>query len=474
MAGSRQPLKGEQPALQSVRRGWLGGWRVSALVIGAVAIGLIYVGKFGLPDLLPAPASPSPSATSGSQASPTPTPTATGDPSGQSTTDPSGPTAAPSASATPTPIRPHGRPTRPPADRYTDGIPTRIGAEPVVRVSDVVNGATPGDDGLLVGGWYADGRLIEELGRPTDRATSLAVGELDLAEGPVVLRINPGPGGPTVSELVWTGDPQTDATPISVAPLLSQLQATYSSRSLVGVDRVDLELASVELDCRPAWPRHTYIPRSGPVRLVLAFSTPTDRLIAESDITQSIAWFNGQSNPGCASPQVRIGGRMRWLVDGNVMLLIRSTTENTRLARQALGAARQQSDQLEPLWRPVTTWQAFRALWQVVPDLDVAPAAEEVACVLDFPVETWALRHPQLRALAVFESRDARLEFQALTDATTVRLERGGCTSLGGQRPIDADARWVGAENILLLVTGPPDLDPLVLAAIPRSRIPYR
>jgi hypothetical protein len=276
-------------------------------------------------------------------------------------------------------------------------------------------------------------------------------------------------------EVVWSGDPQTDAAPISAAPVVHALADAFSAREPWQFETFRLESAPVALNCPIAWPRHTYVGVSGPIELLFVFSTPTDRLQAEPSIMRSQYPFGEDAaDPECPQPVARITGRTRWLVDGNVMMLLRSTTENTRLARQALAAARQQSDQLEPLWRPVTTWQALRALWQVVPDLDVAPAAEEVACVLDFPVESWALRHPQLRALAVFESRDARLEFQELTDATTVRLERGGCTSLGGQRPIDADARWVGAENILLLVTGPPDLDPIVQMAIPRSRVPYR
>jgi hypothetical protein len=54
-----------------------------------------------------------------------------------------------------------------------------------------------------------------------------------------------------------------------------------------------------------------------------------------------------------------------------------------------------------------------------------------------------------------------------------VRLERGACSGLAGQRPIDPDARWVGRANVLLLVTGPAQIDALLEAALPdpRSRV---
>jgi hypothetical protein len=82
MAGQRPPQEGERPRLQSVKRGRRGSWRLTAVVITAVALGAAYVGRFGLPDLEGPGASPTrrPSA---APASPTLTPppaTATGGP----------------------------------------------------------------------------------------------------------------------------------------------------------------------------------------------------------------------------------------------------------------------------------------------------------------------------------------------------------------------------------------------------------
>ena len=464
MVGHRQPPQGEQPALQSVRRGRLGGWRLSALVIGGVAVSLVLVGRFGLPDLAAPAASASPSPTAVAEASPTPT---VGWPYGPS---PAGP--SPTAKPTPTPrLRPVAR-----LMRYRDGIPGYIGERFVARLADLRE--MPGGGEVLVGGWYADGWLRDGLGTTGDNGR-LAVTGADMPTGPVVLR---GARGAvdfsfSVSEVVWTGDAQTEAVPIATAPVIGALETSFAPADPYGFgEPVRLELADVALDCPIAWPRHSYTGVSGPVLLLFVFSSPTDRLMAEAAITRS--QYPDQSidgfNPGCPYPVARFTGRTRWLVDGNVMLLIRSGEKNTRLARQALAQARAESDQLEPLWRPVTTWQALRALWTVYPGVDVAPPAEEVWCADGLPPDSWSIRHRWVRGMAVFDSAAEREQFEIATDPTSVRLERGACTGLGGQRPVEAGARWVGAENVLLLVSGPDQIDAPLRDAIPRSRAPFR
>lgn len=466
MAGQRPPPGGDRPSLQSVRRGRRSSWRVTALVIGALALALAYVGRFGLPDLAGPAASASPSAS--------PTAAAPASPS-----SPPSPT-VPADSFAPTPVTGPSLPGRPtasappaaPADRYRDGIPARIGAEPVLTVDEVVRMSRADVDGLLVGGWYREGLLRGRIGG-SDSARRILVRGLDVPAGPLVARITAGRFTQTDSvfdatEIVWTGDLQSDSAPISVMPLLDALVNGYYANDQLGFDPVSLGLAEIALDCSMAWPRHTYQADHGPVRLALVFSSPIERLFAEVAITQSqYPSAPDAGHPDCPHPVVRATGRTRWIVDGNVMLLIRGGEGNTRIARQALADARAESQQPEQPWRPLTGWQALRGLWTAYPDLDVAPPAEEVFCVLGLPADSWSIRHPQLRGMAIFDSTVEREEFQATTLATDVRLERGACSSLGGQRPIDADARWLGKDNVLLLVTGDGSIDAALLDALP-------
>jgi hypothetical protein len=467
MAGLRQPPSNEQPALQSLRRGRRAGWRVAALVIAALAVATIYVGRFGLPDLA------APAATGAPTASPTPTAVAEVTPT-PSHAQPGGPTPSIGPTAEPTP-----RPTLRPSfglSRYRDGIPAYIGDELVLTVSDVqaMDRADVAD--VLVGGWYVDGRLRDSVGSP-DPAWLRVRGVT--GDGPLVVRLAVGPftAGENVydaAEVLWAGDPQTDAAPIAVGPLLYQLVARYYDKDPLGADPVRLDLADVELDCPVAWPRHSYVAATGPVLLLFVFSSPTDRLLNELAVTQS-QYPDGyffRASEDCPYPSARFTGRTRWLVDGNVMMLIRSGDRNTSLARQALADARAESDLLEPLWRPVTTWQALRAVWAVYPSADIAPPAEEMWCLDGLPPDHWSIRHRWLRGVAMFDSTSERAEFQAANDPAAVRLELGECSGLGGQRPIDGSVRWVGAENVLLLVSGPESVDAVLEAAIPRSRVP--
>lgn len=469
MGGHRPPSSDGRPALQSVRRGRRGGWRLAALLVGALAVALIYVGRFGLPELDGPPVSPSASPTAGAAGPPTPTADAGAPSLPPEPGDSFAPTprTGPDASGGPQPSRPVGPRPRQPADRWPDGIPARIGDERVLRVGpDHVR-----DGEALLGGWYRDGRLLEAIGTPA-AAWLPARGVADRVHGPVVLRGSYTADGRAfeADEVVWTGDVQTDAAPIAVMPLLDALGESFRARDPLRVDPVSLELARVRLDCPVAWPRHTYAATSGPVLLALVFASPIDRLIAESQITHS--QYPGADPPpaDCPHPVVR-GRRLRWIVDGNVMLLIRGGDFHTRLARSALADARDVTDRPEQPWRPLTSWQALRALWSVDPRLDVAPAAEQVFCVLGLPEQSWSIRHQQVRGLAIFDSTAEREKFQASTAATDVRLERGGCSGLGGQRPIDDDARWVGKENVLLLVTGDGQIDAQLERALPSARM---
>jgi hypothetical protein len=331
---------------------------------------------------------------------------------------------------------------------------------------------------ILVGGWYADGRLRASIGGVDPPAIKVAGAEGYL--GPLIVRGAYARSGASegvfeAREVVWMGDLQTDAAPIAAMPLLDALVRRYDDIDETGANPVELSLAEPALDCEVAWPRHTYAGQTGPVQLALIFSSPTDRLMAEPAITrtQYPDRMTPLARPGCPYPRATVTGRTRWLVDGNVMLLIRSGEPNTHQARLALADARDASNRPEQPWRPVTSWEALRALWSVYPGLDVAPPAEEVFCVPELPEDSWSLRHRFVRGIAIFASAEEREAFQATVAAADVRLERGACSGLAGQRPIDPDARWVGRANVLLLVTGPAQIDALLEAALPdpRSRV---
>jgi hypothetical protein len=422
---------------------------------------LVYVGRFGLPDL--SGPSPSPTDRQASAAPTRPPPTSAGGvptPAGGATDEPG----RSSPPATPTPTRaPAFRP-----GRHPDGIPARIGDEEVVRPATVAGALS--DRSLLVGGWHSAGRLFS---RPASGDSVLLAGlSSELPAGPLVVRGARELGSTTlvVEEVVWAGDIISDTAPIGVGPLVAALIDRFPARDPSSLDRVALIEANLRLDCSEGWPRHTYYGDTGPVLLLLAFSSPIDRMLAEPAITQSQYPNAPPSLERRCRPPVRTTARTRWLVDGNVMLLIRGGARNAELARAALAQARAETDRPEPSWQPLTEWQALRALWDVYPRLDVAPPAEEVLCADGLPQQSWSVRHRFVRGLAFFESVNEREAFQAETPASDVRLERGACSGLAGQRPIGADARWVGVGNVLVLMTAPVEVDgPIERALLART-----
>lgn len=471
MAGP-DPTRSRRPAAQApeaerVQRSRGGnGWRLSALLVAVLLVGIVAAGRLGMePSRPPAGALPSPVAA----ASPTvPAPP----------TRPTPPTTpAPSATPAGPPLAPAPLPL---VTRYADGIPTQLGGERVLRLPAAL--ALVSEEPFLVGGWY----MGPECGLPGDGGTcpfsrlsdspadvSRRGGYVELTSlvapgtGARVLRVVhdeecrrlPCLGRLRVEEVLWTGDPLTDAAPAGVVPMVSALSYAFQEMQLSSYN----DLAQ----CPVPWPPQTFIGTGGGPRMTLIFPTTQDRLDAQAAVRAGRSLLLAEQGGDCLDRSGRRGSTS-WIARDNVMMLIDRDEDTVALAEAAITDAIQASaSPARQALAPITTWQALRRLWRVEPTLDLLPAYEQEVCVIGLPSEAYVLRDRQLRLLIVLSSRADRREFQRRLDGDAPPLLGRGCEPQPGRPFVDLSGlAWVGFENVIVGLEGTPRLADAVRDAL--------
>ncbi len=456
-----EPQKLERPA-------GIGAWRISALVVAVLLVAIVAVGRLGMDPPRSAPG-PSPSAL----AAVTPTPTAVPSP-------PITPAASPSPAL---PQLPVGLPL---ATRYADGIPLSVDGERVLRLPIAL--ALDAGSTLLVGGWYLGpdcgglghggscprGRFADTPAGFSRRGGSVDLARLvEIGAGPRVLRVRTsdsacvGAACPPlllVDEVVWAGDPLTEAGPIDVVPLMSAL--SFAFPDMAPTPYRDLA------QCPMPWPPQTYLSTAGGPRLTLIFPSTQDREDAQAGIRAGRSLLLAELGGDCIQQSGRFRASGRWISEANVMLLLHQGEATLELATAALEDALNQSSADGPAAaRPVTTWQALRRLWRVEPTLDLGPRLAESACGATLPTETFLVAHPDVRLLAAFSSRAERRRFQRRVTAGALTTYSTDCSRVGAA-PGDVNYRWVGFQNLLLELRGPEWLDEALAEALRGTGIP--
>lgn len=462
-ADSQASLQPELDRLERPAQASGGGWRLAAVVVGVLLIGVVVAGRLGREDGLP-PASPAP-----------PSPALV---------------AQPSAPATPTvPTSPEPQPTEPwPAEplndalpdvpRHLDGIPTSVGGEKVHRLAAALDRA--GHRPMLIGGWYLGpdclrvgrcvGRLADNPAALVRSATSVAMsGPLEFDRGPRVVRATVEKECWTVAdpsvcmtvlqviEVVWRGDFHTDAGPIGVQPLLGALSVAFPE--------MRAEAFRDFARCTIDWPPQSYRSTRGGPRMTLVFPTEADRIAAEAAIAE--AWpqpaepMAGQ----CIDHYMTLAGSASWLAQANVMIWTADEGPERALVEAALIDARAASVPAQITEAaPLTSWAALRALQDWDASLDILPAHDYQVWGADDAAAAYALNDPIVRVLLVFTSPAERRQFEGAVGAgdvivlydTAVSQESVG-RALLGLRAIEP--RWLGYRNILLQVAGPDSFD---------------
>jgi hypothetical protein len=435
-------------------------WRISAVVVGLLLIGVVALGRMGMD---PPPAAVQPSPTAVGAASPSPVADAS----------PAAPDASEQASpAPPTPgaVAP-SEPGLPLASRYADGIPLSIAGERVLRLPTAL-AITPRSS-FLVGGWYLGpdcgglghggscphARLADSPDGFAQRGGSTDLtGVVDVGAGPRVIRAALQPTACVGSvcrqvlqaeEVVWSGDPLTDTSPIDVVPLMSALRFAFP----------DMEPAPYNdlPQCPVPWPPHAYRSTAGGPRMTLIFPTEQDRLDSQAAVRAGRSLLLAEQGGECRSQPGSFRRIGRWITEANVMLLVAGDDATRNMAEAALSDALEQSSgEGAPAASPISTWQAMRRLWRVEPTIDLAPSAERQVCGPDLPEDTFALRHPRVRLIAVFSSRAERRAFERSVDVSEIGWSMDGCqVTLRPEEDPAEPARWISHRNVLLEYAGP-------------------
>lgn len=456
----------EQPALTRLGGAGSGqatGWRVAAVVVGVLLVGVVVAGRLGMDEAPPA-------------VTPTASPPAIAQPSEPPTDPPPTP-----ADPAPTPWSPDGGPsTEAVGDlpRHLDGIPTSVGGERVFRLASALERA--GSRAVLVGGWYLGpdcirvgrcvGRLADSPAAAMRSATSTAlIGLVEPGTGPRVVRatvdkecwrvLQP----PScldilrVVEVVWRGDFHTETGPIGAQPMLSAL--SYAFPGLRAEPFRDFAR------CRVAWPPQTYrSPIEGP-RMVLVFPSVEDRMWAEANIIAGWPRPTDDDAGQCVDHFMALHQQASWMSEANVMIWAADDATTRALVDAALVDALAGSFPSEDVaTAPFTPWTALRALREWDASLGFAPAHDFRVWGADGAAAAFALNDPMVRALLVFETPAERRAFQAGVDAGDVIVlvnARATQESVGrGLLEVrSAEARWLGYRNVLLQITGPDDFD---------------
>ncbi len=443
--------------------GGSGGWRLAAVVLTVLLVGVVAAGRLGMEDGPPA-------------ASPAPTVAAAAMPSAE----PSGsPEAASSPGVGSRPPLPGGSvDALPDVARHIDGLPTSIGGEKVYRVANALDRG--GGRAILVAGWYV-GRdcdyPIRCVGRLADNPAMAArstrsvplLGYVDRGSGPRVVRAMVDEECWTVGQrsrcvpalrviaAVWGGDFFTDTGPIGAQPMLSALQFAFPEfrpEPFRDFGR-----------CALPWPPQTYRSTHGGPRMTLVFPTVGDRVAVEAQISAN--WPRpGNSGAGqCVDHFMSVGEPAGWVSSANVMIWAAHDDGTQALVQAALVDALVNSQSAAAdVPAPVTPWSALRGLQRWDEQLDMLPAHDNVAWGADLPAHAYAINDPFVRLLLVFPNRAERRDFQR-------RIRPGEVIVLHDQPPTQetvglamielrkVNARWLAYRNVLLQVAGPRRFD---------------
>lgn len=199
-----------------VSTGSIGGWKLPALIMVVVLVGLVAITRLG------GPQGPAPVPSRGLAAGPT------------LTTRPA-PTAKPTQAPLITRHLSGVMPRSPDGLTYADGIPTGISGEPVYRVRDVL--LVPVGRTVLVGGWYLSGscrasRRTFSCPTPTMSDVPLVIGSGDVRTDFVALDSRLVGTGAHIVVATVEGDPRCSIPAAgSCQPRLKVLQQIWSDRS---------------------------------------------------------------------------------------------------------------------------------------------------------------------------------------------------------------------------------------------------
>ncbi len=248
--------------------------------------------------------------------------------------------------------------------RYADGIPAEIAGEAVHRASDRPGIRTP-PGSFLVGGW-SSGRGHESCITPppsshsatpvchyVDTSVTLSdspmgapgadMGYVDVARGPVVVRVHNSPtadcppgarcGVPLtvlgVEEVVWSGDDVTRTAPLRVDDVVESIRPRVPDLSVevpLGTDGT-LNRGT----CDPGFPAGTWLARGTPrIGYVLVFPTVAARQAVEGNFGASS--FKGN---GCVTMLDGVWFT-HWVTVANVMIDVRASASGETAQERAL------------------------------------------------------------------------------------------------------------------------------------------
>ena len=337
-------------------------WLLPALGVAIVLGGVVYLGRSGNDNPRPPlPTTPAPIVALGP-----------------------GQTAAPSLGdqeiVTPPPGAPGGGISAPPVGgpassfrerpdglRFVDGLPTSYEGTPVLRVQDALS--LPAGESVFVAGWYhstlcqADQLVCPSATLSDDpagspRGKSMIVTGTQFWMGDHGPRIVQGTTTQTSScpihdnlacslwlnaeNIVWTGDPLTDADPLSSISTLSSLSQAFPD--------MDFQPFQEATSCPVSWPSQTYLATQAnvsradtttlPVRLVMLFSSTVERIDTGRDIqsvAESLSSFDAANR--CVGLSAGVSADS-WLARKNVLILLGDNdAAATKQVRTALAAA---------------------------------------------------------------------------------------------------------------------------------------
>jgi hypothetical protein len=475
MTDRRPPTVSEghqPPELTRLERGGdrhVTGWRLAAVAVGVLLVGVIVAGRLGMDDRPPAalPTGSPPAMAQPSEAPAEPAP---------SPVDPS-PRAVPADGQHPEPVSD--------VPRHLDGIPTSIGGEKVFRLASALERA--GSRPVLVGGWYLGpdctrvgrcvGRLADSPAAAMRSATSTGlIGLVEPGTGPRVVRarveqecwrvLQPPSCVDVLSviEVVWRGDFHTETGPIGAQPLISAL--SYAFPELRPEPFRDFAR------CAVAWPPQTYRSLRGGPRMALVFPSIEDRLWAEANIVAG--WPRPVNNGAgqCVDHFMALPEPASWVSAANVMIWAAEDDTTRALVDAALRDALANSVPRDDITTaPFTPWTALLALRAWDASLGFGQQHDRQVWGADGAAAAFALNDPLVRVLLLFPSPAERRAFQAEVDAgDVIVLVNVGVTQesvgLGLLDVRSANPRWLGYRNVLLQVTGPDSFDEGMRAAL--------